>query len=296
MARVRKAIVPVAGFGTRMYPATRAVKKEFFPIVDASGRAKPIVQLIIEEAVDAGIEEICLITQPGDESVFRDYFDNALPAALDDKLHRREWARVETERLRQLSARLVFVPQPSQEGFGHAVHCCRDWVGGEASLLMLGDHLYASSTADRCAAQLLAVARETDGSVVAVERSEESQLRLCGTVGATERDGPVYDVTEFVEKPDIEYARTHLAVPGDPTRPYFCVFGQYVLSPAVFDALDHVVRHDIRENGEIQFTGALDMARREDGGALAYVTRGRRFDTGVPAEYVRTVQAFGGGI
>jgi len=275
-----------------MYPATRAVKKELFPIIDSTGLAKPIIQVIIEEAVESGIQEVCLITQPGDETVFRSYFEGVLDPALEAKLDAKDWAREETRRLRDLSSRLSYVEQVPQDGFGHAVNCCRDWVGGDPCLLMLGDHLYSSSSGKRCARQLLDVYESTPRTVVAVERSSEDQLHLCGTVGAAAGRERVYDVTEFKEKPSVEYARENLMVQGNPERPYLCVFGQYVLSPGVFDALHYCVAHDIREGGEIQFTGALEMARQQEGGALAYETDGKRFDTGVPAEYVRTVAEF----
>ena len=292
MKRIRKCVVPVAGYGTRMYPASKAVKKEFFPVVDvSSGRMRPILQCIIEEAVAAGIEEVCLVTQPGDDAVFRAYFSAELPPSWRGKLELRDWAKAETGHLAELGQRLAYVEQTVQEGFGHAVYAAREWVGDEPFMLMLGDHLYVSGEARRCAAQLLDAHAALGGTVVAVERAGEDQLPLCGTVRGEPLPAPpgAYRAAEFAEKPAVEYARRSLRTPGLPEDRFLCFFGQYAIDAAVFDALNHLIRHDIREGGEIQFTAALDLLRQQGAGAFALETRGHRLDTGVPLEYARTL-------
>jgi UTP--glucose-1-phosphate uridylyltransferase len=188
---------------------------------------------------------------------------------------------------------MSYVEQTAQEGFGHAVYSAREWVGGEPFLLMLGDHIYASSTPQRCATQLLDAHAELGGTVLAVERLGEDQLPLCGTVRGEALTTPAgaYRVTEFAEKPAVDYARRNLRTPGLGDAEYLCVFGQYAIDPAVFDVLRHMIERDIREAGEIQFTGALEALRIQGVGSFALETKGRRRDTGVPMEYARTIHA-----
>lgn len=288
---VRKVVIPVAGYGTRMYPASKALKKELFPVVGPDGIAKPVIQHILEEAVESGIEQVCLVAQPGDEAAFRAYFGGALPPALEAKLHQKDWAREQSRRLADLASRLSFVEQTTQDGFGHAVFCARRWVGDEPFMLMLGDHLYTSETDRRCARQLLDVHRRHAGTVLAVEQVPEEQLRLVGTVRGEPLAGEpgVHRIAVFHEKPDPAVARRSLVTPGLPAGRYLGVFGQYVIEPQVFDVLERFIRDDVREGGEIQLTAALECMRQSGRACYACEISGRRHDTGVPAEYVRTI-------
>src|SRR5437868_10453357 len=156
MPKVRKAVITAAGRGTRQYPASSAVQKEMFPLVDRDGLTKPVIQIIGEEAIDSGIEEICIITQPGDEQHYREYFKR-----LDDDMVKsfrgKDWAILESEKLGAFGERLHFAEQRSQEGFGHAVYQAKNFVGDEPFLLMLGDHVYISASKDRCARQAIKV-------------------------------------------------------------------------------------------------------------------------------------------
>ena len=142
--KVRKAVIPAAGFGTRLFPASKATKKELFPIIDRDGIAKPVILLLVEEALSAGIEEVILIVQENDLNDFRAFFQEQVTIENYNKLprHFQEYAR----RILEIGRRVSFVTQTTQEGFGHAVYCAREAVGNEPFLLMLGDHLYRSAT------------------------------------------------------------------------------------------------------------------------------------------------------
>src|ERR1044072_6849578 len=156
MAKVRKAVITAAGKGTRQYPASTAVQKEMFPMVDRDGLTKPVIQIIGEEAIDSGIEEICIITQPGEERLYRDYckrLNNDMVKAFRGK----DWAILESEKLHAFGERLHFAEQHTPEGFGHAVYQAKQFVGGVPFLLLLGDHVYISDVKDRCARQLIRV-------------------------------------------------------------------------------------------------------------------------------------------
>jgi len=288
--RVRKAVIPAAGFGTRMYPASKAVKKELFPIITADGMAKPIILAIVEEALSAGIEQVCLVVQKGDERFFDEFFNSPVAPIHFHKLPQR--FKDFNSYLQEVGSRISFMPQDSQEGFGHAVNCAREWVGDEPFLLMLGDHLYASDTDVPCARQILDIYQEYQSSVVGLKRTPEKLIGSFGTVtGQWIDDGRVLNISEFAEKPTLDYARTNLRVEGLPDDEYLTIFGQYVLTPHVFDLLEESIHNNLRERGEFQLTSAIDRLRRDEG-FLGYVTQGRRFDIGDPEAYLESFKAF----
>lgn len=294
MSKVTKAVIPAAGYGTRLYPATKAVKKELFPIVDRAGVVKPVIQRIVEEAVHVGVEEVCLVVQAEDRQLFEGYFSGSLRPDLERAVRQKPFARKLSEELRELGRRISYVVQEEQEGFGHAVCCARNWVGDEPFLLMLGDHMYASRSAVPCASRLISLLNTYDRSILAVKRTPESQIMSFGTIVGTKVQDrpPVYIVREIKEKPDVSYAREHLRTDGLPIGEYLCLFGQYVLFPAIFDFIQYHIDNDIRENGEIQLTNALEMMRKEDGGLHALETEDERYDIGKPHGLARAVTDF----
>jgi UTP--glucose-1-phosphate uridylyltransferase len=294
MSKVRKAVIPVAGYGTRLYPASKIIKKVFFPIVDRDGMIKPLIQVIIEEAVGSGIEEVCLVVREDEKQAFMGYFDEPVSPELERRLSELPWAVQESKRLSELSNRLSYVIQKEQEGFGHAVYCARDWVGGEPFLLLLGDHVYISNSGVRCVQQLINAFHRLGENVCAVMRTSEDMLHLFGTVaGRQVQNYPrVYQVLEIKEKPSVEYAERHLQTDSIPLGEYLCFFGQYILTPDLFEYIKYLVDNDIRDRGEIQLTSALDIARKERSEFYAYETDGQRYDTGVPISYANTVTAF----
>lgn len=294
MNKVRKAVIPVAGYGTRMYPASKAIKKELFPIVDRDGMIKPLIQLIIEEAVGSGIEEICLVVREDEKQAFISYFNEPVSPELERRLSELPWAVEESKRLAELSNRLSYIIQREQEGFGHAVHCTRDWVGDEPFLLLLGDHVYISDSDTRCVQQLVDVFNQLSESICAVMRTPEDMLHLFGTVAGRQMQdhARVYEALEIKEKPTVEYAERHLQTDSIPLGEYLCFFGQYIFTPELFQHIKYLMDNDIRERGEIQLTSALEMLRKERGVFYVYETDGRRYDTGVPMSYANTVTAF----
>jgi UTP--glucose-1-phosphate uridylyltransferase len=294
MNNVRKAVIPVAGYGTRLYPASKAIKKELFPIVDTDGMAKPLLQVIIEEAIGSGIEEVCLIVREDEKEAFVKYFNEPVSPELERRLSERPWAVEESRKLSELSRRISYIIQREQEGFGHAVYCAKDWVGDEPFLLMLGDHVYISDSNVRCVQQLVNVFHQLGGNVCAVMRTLEDMLHLFGTVAGKQMpDHPrIYHVLEIKEKPSVEYAEMHLQTEGIPVGEYLCFFGQYILTPDLFQYIKYLIDKDIRERGEIQLTSALEMVRKELGVFYAYEIDGHRYDTGVPISYANTVHAF----
>lgn len=288
--RVRKAVIPAAGFGTRLFPASKAVKKELFPIIDKNGRAKPAILAIVEEAVEAGIEEICIIVQTPDKPVFEEFFHKPPTIENFNKLSKEDQKYCGT--LLELGHRITFVTQDVQEGFGHAVYCARSWVGNEPFLLMLGDHVYASDDEKSCARQLLEVYEKANQSVVGLKVTPVNEIRKFGcATGIWKEPKSILSITEFYEKPEPDYANEHLRVDDLEEGQFLTVFGLYVLSPKLFDFLEEHIRHNLREAGEFQLTSCLDRLRVEEG-FMGTVIRGKRFDIGMPEAYRKTLIDF----
>ena len=285
--RVRKAVIPAAGFGTRLFPASKAIKKELFPIIDKSGKPKPVIMAIVEEAVNAGIEEVCLVVQSRDQELFESFFKTAPFIENFNKLSKEDQAY--SQYLMDLGQRISFVTQDVQEGFGHAVFCAREWVNGEPFLLMLGDHLYASDNEVSCARQILDVYDRVEHSVVGLKVTPADEIHNFGcATGTWQESDTILSITEFYEKPAVEYARQHLRVEGLSADNFLTVFGMYVLVPEIFDYLEENIVHSLRERGEFQLTSCLDKLRKEDNFS-GYVVKGRRFDIGVPEAYRQAV-------
>ncbi len=288
--KVRKAVIPAAGFGTRLFPATKATKKELFPIVDRDGIAKPAVLLIVEEALQAGVEEVIIIVQEHDLADFQSFFNVQISIENYNKLSSQ--FQEYSHRLLEMGRRVSFAIQPTQEGFGHAIYCAREAVGDEPFLLMLGDHLYRSHVEKSCAQQLLDTYHQHGVSVLGLRRTPEEKIANFGTVtGVWLEDGQLLSVTEFAEKPTVDYARHNLTVPGFSPGEYLTVFGQYVITPQLFEYLDEHITNNVRERGEFQLTSALDRLRQEDG-FLGLVIEGQRYDIGLPEYYLETLQLF----
>ncbi len=291
MAKVRKAVITAAGRGTRQYPASTAVQKEMFPLVDRDGLTKPVIQIIGEEAIDSGIEEICIITQPGEEAAYRDYF-RRMTDTESRSFRGKDWAILESEKLGHFGQRLHFAEQSSPEGFGHAVYQAKEFVGDDPFLLLLGDHIYISDSKDRCARQLIRVYEQYMlEAVTGVQPTVERQLHLFGVIrgGPVDPNKGIYRAELIIEKPSIETARDQLATPMLPAGNYLAHFGMHVFSPRIFDSLEHLIKNDLREKGEIQLTAAQEHLRQQTGDKYwCLVTQGQRYDTGIPYGLMET--------
>jgi UTP--glucose-1-phosphate uridylyltransferase len=256
--RVRKAVLPVAGLGTRFLPATKAMPKEMLTVVD-----RPLIQYAIEECLAAGIEEFVFVTGRN-KGAIEDHFDSAYE--LEDTLEQRgnkaaELRQTQAATLKQGNA--IFTRQQKPLGLGHAVWCARHWIGREPFAVLLPDELMVSSPS--CTAQLVAAHEKTGGNVVAVMDVPREQTKSYGIVAVKpEKDG-LAEMTGIVEKPKPEEAPSTLAW-----------IGRSVVLPEVFDHLD---KHEKGAGGEIQLTDAMaKMIGHTPFHALTY--RGQRYDCG----------------
>ncbi len=299
MPSIKKAIIPIAGYGTRLFPATKAVPKALFPIIAQDGFAKPIIQLIIEEALTAGIEEVCLVAQPQQVQPIADYFSRTVPAAIREKAA----LAMAADRLEEIGERLHFAIQAEPQGFGHAIYCAKEFADGEPVMILLGDHLYLSDTDASCAKQLADIYAQVGTSVTSLDVCDESELHFNGIVHGHQRarlqsaptgtaKNRLFRLTYIAEKPTVDVARETLRVEGLPPQQYLCNFGIDLLTPLLFDILEHNYRNNIVTHGEIQLRDAMaEIIRRE--GMDGYRVAGQRYDTGNPQELLKTVLAFG---
>ena len=266
MKKVRKAIIPAAGMGTRFLPATKAMAKEMLPIVD-----KPTIQYIIEEAVASGIEDIIIVTGRGKRAI-EDHFDNAFE--LETNLEKA--GKFELLNKVQQSTDLVeihYIRQKEPKGLGHAVWSARKFIGDEPFAVLLGDDIVDNPNGLPALRQLMDQYEETHSSVVGVQEVAEEETHRYGIVDPLKQDGRRYQVGEFVEKPASGTAPSNLAI-----------MGRYVLNPEIFSFLE---RQEIGAGGEIQLTDAISNLN-EIQRVFAYNFEGKRYDVGEKLGFITT--------
>ncbi|MDJ0635401.1 MAG: sugar phosphate nucleotidyltransferase [Xenococcaceae cyanobacterium MO_188.B29] len=290
--KVRKAVIPAAGFGTRLFPATKVVKKELFPIVDRDGRTKPVIMAIVEEAVNAGIEEVGIVVQEEDRELFTEFFQSPPSPQLWQKLSPEN--RQYSEYIQALGDRVTILIQAKQEGYGHAVFCAKEWVDNEPFLLLLGDHVYTSNTNISCAQQVINAYQQTGKNTIALTVMLSDIIHKAGCVTGSWQDADlVLEITQIYEKPSLDYAREHLRVEGLQENEFLGVFGMYVLESTIFSLLAEDIKNNTRYKGEFQLTTCLERLRKIEG-AIGFLVKGQYFDTGMPLFYRQTMIDFYG--
>ncbi len=254
--RVKKAIIPAAGLGTRFLPATKAQPKEMLPIVD-----KPTIQYIIEEAVASGIEEILIITGRNKRAI-EDHFDKSIE--LEYQLEQNGKDDV-LKMVRDISnmANIYYIRQKEPKGLGHAISCAKTFVGDEPFAVMLGDDVVDSEVP--CLKQLIDCYDEYETSILGVQEVPLSEVNKYGIVDGASIGDRVYKVKDVVEKPKASEAPSNIAI-----------LGRYIITPRIFDILENTKPG---KGGEIQLTDALKTLISEED-MYAYNFKGRRYDVG----------------
>ena len=291
---VTKAIIPVAGFGTRLYPATKGIKKDFFPILDKDGLFKPAIMVLLEQLEMSGIEEICLVIGEEEKPMY-----DALFAPLSEE-HRGklpEDKRDYEDLIARIGRKITYVYQKERKGFGHAVYQCREFTKGEPTLLLLGDMIYESYTSETCMKQLIDVYEKTGLPVISMHKVPLEEVVHYGIMhGVWEnKEQTLLKLDAFCEKPSCEYAKEFLQMKNKTGKDnYYAVFGQYILTKEVFEVLEDDIKNNRTSSGEIQLTTALDRVRERIGMA-GLVVDGKSYDIGLPEMYQRTLMSFGKG-
>jgi len=290
---VRKAVIPIAGLGTRHFPASHAVKKEMFPVVGPDGIARALFHYHLLELEAAGIEEICLIVQPGEDEMVRHYLRGPDDTYLK-RLEKYPALLREATQMRGFARRMSFAVQHQQEGYGHAVFQTKAFANGEMILLGLGDHLFRGQPVSPYR-ELADLAQVSAGkSVSAVNRITAAELKGYGTIAGTRRpENPrLIDISLIVEKPALAVAQAQLHVNDLPPATWLGWFGMHLLAPSIYDILGEMIRDNLRDNGEFQLTRAQELQRQRHGYLALEMTGARRFDFGVPDDFVASVQSF----
>lgn len=266
--RIRKAIIPAAGFGTRFLPATKAQPKEMIPVVD-----KPALQYIIEELIAAGIEDVLIVTNRNKHAI-EDHFDRSIELEL---LLERSGNVEMLQTVRNISelVRVHYVRQMEAKGLGHAILCGKAFVGNEPFAVLLGDDIVDSNAP--CIGQLMDTHREFQGTVLGVQEVERKDTSKYGIVDGVKLCDNVYSVNSLVEKPAVDEAPSNIAI-----------LGRYIIAPEIFEILENTVPG---KGGEIQLTDALNQLAHRDK-VYARVFEGKRYDIGDKLGYLKATVDF----
>lgn len=290
---VRKAVVPIAGFGTRMYPATRTYRKELFPVIDKDGLVKPALLILLEELYNSGIEEICLVIAENDRRFMEAIFNSEISMEHMNKVSSE--IREYEHRIKEIGERITYAYQNERLGLGHAVYQSRSFANGESVLLVLGDHLFSSDSGKTCAIQTIeAFDYFGEQLTLAIGETPLSQVSNHGIVYGNWENGEEtrLSATGIFEKPSSTYAKENLGITiNNGEKQYYSVFGQYILTPAVYELLARNIKEHRTINGEYELTTVLNEICKTKG-MFAYVPKGRCFDIGNPTAYMDTIRYF----
>lgn len=268
MNKVRKAIIPAAGLGTRFLPATKAMPKEMLPIVD-----KPTIQYIVEEAVASGIEDIIIVTGKGKRAI-EDHFDHV--TELENNLvEKQKYELLETVRNISNMIDIHYIRQKEPKGLGHAILCARKFIGEEPFAVLLGDDIVQAEKP--CLAQLMDEYNKRFSSIIGVKRVPESETHRYGIIDPLESEDRIFQVNNFIEKPAPGTAPSNLAI-----------IGRYILNPEIFMFLE---KQELGAGNEIQLTDAIQKLNKIQR-VFAYEFEGNRYDVGEKQGFIETTIEF----
>ena len=258
-----KVVIPAAGLGTRLLPATKAQPKEMLPVVD-----KPAIQYVVEEAVASGIRDILIITGRGKRAI-EDHFDKSVELEYILKKSGKSEELREISRISDM-ANIFYIRQKEQLGLGHAVLCAKEHINDEPFAVMLGDDLIINEKP--CIKQLLDVFEKLNSSIIAVEPVPQEMVHRYGIIKGKQIEQNLYEIEEIIEKPSKEKAPSNMAT-----------IGRYVLSPRIFECLE---RTEPGIGGEIQLTDAIHLLLTSEK-VYAYEFTGKRYDIGTKEDWIK---------
>lgn len=256
MKKIKKAIIPAAGLGTRFLPATKAQPKEMLPIVD-----KPTLQYIIEEAIESGIEEILIVTGRSKKSI-EDHFDRSIELELElEKKGKTDMLKMVQDISNMVN--IHYIRQKEPKGLGHAIYCAKSFIGNEPFAVLLGDDIVDAKTP--CLKQLIDCYNEYQTTILGVQEVPDSEVNKYGIINAKPIEDNVYKIKDMIEKPNLNEAPSNIAI-----------LGRYILTPTIFNILE---TQQPGKGGEIQLTDALRTLVKSEA-LYAYTFEGKRYDVG----------------
>ncbi|MBG9450876.1 UTP--glucose-1-phosphate uridylyltransferase [Cytobacillus firmus] len=266
--KVRKAVIPAAGLGTRLLPLTKALPKEMLPIID-----KPTIQYIIEEAVESGIKDIIIVTGK-EKKAIEDHFDSSF--LLEETLSKKGKLE-ELREIRKISqlANIHYIRQSEPNGLGHAIWCARKFIGNEPFAVLLGDTLVEEKKS--CLKDMMELYDKCQNSIIGIKCVDKTDVHKYGIVDVEKENGPVYNIQSLIEKPSQEQAPSNLAI-----------FGRYILTPKIFNLLEN---QEPGVGNEIQLTDAISALLKYEL-VYAHVFNGKSYDIGDKLGYLKTIIEF----
>ena len=286
--KIKRAIIPLAGLGTRIFPMNKIINKAFLPIYH-NGMLKPVVMIIIEELLDAGIEKIGLIIREEERSIYEQLFSN------NDKYLGRyiENKNYETD-IDNMRKSIEYIYEEEPLGLGHAVYASMNFSEGQDLIAILGDHLFKSNIEENCTTQFLNELNKTQNLVFSIKEVPLEMVENYGMVygkWVEGRDGELLEIERFVEKPTQEFALEYLGINTFGEEKYYCVFGQYTISNEIYRKLEKNIRINKNIKEEIDLTDAISESIKNRK-SFALVINGESYDVGLPILYKRAMDEY----
>lgn len=270
---LKKAVIPMAGSGSRMMPFTRSIPKSFIPIVK-DGMLKPIFYVLLEELYDAGVEKIALVIDKNQRKFYDDFF-----------------ADKKDEKFSKIYDSISFIYQEKPLGLAHALYCCKDFVGNDNFIFVLGDQFYASNSKISCTQQLVNFYNQNPTNIISVCSVNLNLVNKYGIFYGNKVLKNKFVISKICEKPSIEFARKNLFVKRGNKEKYFAAFGEYVFGSDIFARLNEIIVNNKKTNGEFQLTDIFsEMAK--DGEMYAFIPNGKMYDVGNVDSYIETMKKY----
>lgn len=282
---IKKAVVPLAGLGSRMYPFTKSIPKAFLPVLDHEV-LKPTFMVILEELYDAGVRDVALVVDRESQCIFDNFFGDYKDIDKLSELNKSYEAKI-----KRISKMITYIYQDEKLGLGHAISLCEDFIDKQPFILALGDQMCKSNTNSSCLQQLISQFYKTQKMTISVCKTDLCDVSKYGVlVGKLEKnDDQFFELEKIVEKPNSLEASGKYYVDRNGLKEYYVVFGQYILTPEIFDVLRKNIKDKKLERGEYQLTSALDIVRKKYGG-FAYIVDGSMNDVGNVQSYMYTIK------
>lgn len=283
--KIKKAIIPIAGLATRIYPMNKVTKKAFLPIIDIDGRVKPLILKLLEELDKAEIEEVYLIIGKDEEILYNTLF-NQVDDYIFNKISNED--KLYDLYIKKFSKKIKYIIQEKPLGFGHAIFLAKEYIGNDPCIILLGDTLYSSNSNLTCVEQLLEFYDKAEKNIIALQELKEEQLKNYGTVNGKwiNKDKTQLILNTIVEKPSIDYARKNLLIDGK----FYGNFGEFIATQSLFNELEEIVKQELKENQEYQLMDAFDKVIKKEE-TMGIVINGKSYDIGNTKSYIQYLKS-----